>query len=113
MTFHRSSAAAAADHRQPMAGFKGDRFASFAPNSYNGDARTVEAVLSAGSSVRRFYFTEELEISAAAIDLARVKAGLVPLLDSHNQFEADAVLGTVSNVRVRDGQLLGTLTFGE
>src|SRR4051795_3112416 len=103
MRFFRSissSTTAEAERRQPMIGERGTRFAGFAPNSYNADTRTVEAVLSAGSAVRRYYFTEELEISAAAIDLGRAIAGLVPLLDAHNQYEADAVLGAVSNVRV-------------
>src|SRR5438445_80141 len=103
MRFIRSALATTAaetERRQPMVGQRGKRFAAFAPNSYNADAHTVEAALSAGSPVRRFYFTEELEISAAAIDLTRATAGLVPLLDAHNQFEADAVLGTVANVRV-------------
>lgn len=100
------------ERRQPMAGFQGQRLMGLAPDSYNAEARTVEAVLSAGSSVRRFFFTEELEISPEAVDLGRAASGLVPLLDSHNQYEADAVVGTVGNVRVENGQLLGTLTFG-
>lgn len=96
-----------------MADFRGERFAGFAANSYNADAHTVEAVLSAGSPVRRYHFIEELEVTSAAVDLTRAGAGLVPLLDCHNQFETDAVLGGVSNVRVKGGQLLGTLTFGQ
>jgi HK97 family phage prohead protease len=113
MEFIRSAAAAEADRRQPMVGYRGNRFAQFAPNSYSADAHSVAAVLSAGSAVRRSFFTEELEVSAAAVDLSRAVAGLVPLLDAHNQCEADAVIGTVSNVRVSGGQLLGTLTFGQ
>lgn len=101
------------ERRQPMAGFQGQRLMGFAPDSYNAKTRSVEAVLSAGSQVRRYYFTEELEISAAAVDLGRAVTGMVPLLDSHNQYEAAAVLGSVSNVRIENGQLLGTLTFGE
>lgn len=101
------------ERRQPMAGFQGQRLMGFTPDSYSADSRTVEAVLSAGSAVRRYYFTEELEISPEAVDLTRAATGMVPLLDSHNQYEAAAVLGTVSNVRIENGQLLGTLKFGE
>src|SRR5436190_12887945 len=108
-----SGSAQDAEVRQPMAGFQGTRFAGFDANSYDPTLRTIEAVLSAGSAVRRFYFTEELEISSAAVDLGRAKAGLVCLLDSHNQFEAIAVLGRVSNVRIEAGQLTGQLHFGE
>jgi len=63
--------------------------------------------------VRRFYFTEELEISAEAIDLGRVTAGICPLLDTHNQYELNAVIGRISNVRIEDGKLIGTLTFSD
>jgi hypothetical protein len=65
-----------------MAGFQGQRLMGFAPGSYNADTRTVEAVLSTGSQVKRYFFTEELEISGDAVDLARAVSGLVPLLDS-------------------------------
>jgi HK97 family phage prohead protease len=102
-----------------MAGFQGTRGTAddmrvrFAADSYDPKTRTVEAVLSAGSPVKRFYFTEELEISAEAIDLARAVNGLVPLLDAHNQSNIAAVIGAISNVRIENGELLGLLTFGE
>jgi HK97 family phage prohead protease len=107
------------ERRQPMAGFQGTRgtaddlHARFAADSYDAATRTVEAVLSAGSPVKRFFFTEELEISAEAIDLGRAVSGLVPLLDAHNQRNIAAVIGSISNVRIENGELLGTLTFGE
>jgi HK97 family phage prohead protease len=107
------------ERRQPMAGFQGTRGTAddlrvrFAADSYDATTRTVEAVLSAGSPVKRFFFTEELEISEAAIDLARAANGLVPLLDAHNQSNIAAVIGSISNVRIQGGELLGTLTFGE
>jgi HK97 family phage prohead protease len=114
MNFIRSAAAApSSEQRQPMAGDRAQRFAAFAPNSYNVAARTIDAILSAGSAVQRGFGTEELEISSAAVDLSRAAAGLVPLLDAHNQFEADGVIGAVSNVRIVDGRLVGTLTFGQ
>lgn len=115
-TLVRSTAADAAleaERRQPMSGYEGRRDVALSPDSYDSTARTVEAVLSAGSPVRRYYFTEELEISESAIDLTRVGAGLVCLLDTHNQYEADAVLGRVTNVRIENGQLIGLLHFGE
>ena len=106
-----------AERRQPMAGFQGERLVetktALAPGSYNARDRTVEAVLSTGSQVRRYFFTEELEISAEAIDLSRAENGLVCLLDSHNKWETAAVLGTVTDVRIENDQLVGTLKFGE
>lgn len=99
------------ERRQPQVGGRGSRSLAVAPDSYDANARTVEAVLSAGSPVRRYYFTEELEISPEAIDLGRVERGICPLLDTHNQYELNAVLGRISTVRIEDGQLVGLLHF--
>lgn len=106
-------AADLAERRQPQAGGRGTRDLAVTPESYDGAARTVEAVLSVGAAVRRYYFTEELEISAEAVDLARVEQGVCPLLDTHNQYELAAVLGRISNVRIENGQLIGTLNFAD
>ncbi|MFX7800733.1 hypothetical protein ABTK24_19765, partial [Acinetobacter baumannii] len=48
------------ERRQPQVGGRGHRALTVSPESYDATARTVEAVLSAGSPVRRYYFTEEL-----------------------------------------------------
>ncbi|NLS25714.1 hypothetical protein S2M10_06840 [Sphingomonas sp. S2M10] len=101
------------ERRQPQANGRGTRDLSVTPESYDATARTVEAILSAGTAVRRYYFTEELEISEAAIDLGRVAAGICPLLDTHNQGELNAVIGRISNVRIEGGQLIGTLHFSD
>lgn len=113
LTRETTDAGDIAERRQPQVGGRGQRFAGFAPGSYNAETRTVDAVLSAGSPVRRYYFTEELEISAAAIDLTRVERGICPLLDAHNQYSASGVAGSVSNVRIENGELVGTFTFAE
>lgn len=101
------------ERRQPMTGGRGNRSLAVTPDSYDSAARTVEAVLSAGSAVRRHWFTEELEISAEAIDLARVTGGICPLLDTHNQYQLDGVIGRVLSVRIEDGQLIGVLQFAD
>ncbi|MBB4149125.1 prohead protease/major capsid protein fusion protein [Sphingobium scionense] len=101
------------ERRQPMTGGRGNRSLAVTPDSYDSAARTVEAVLSAGSAVRRYWFTEELEISAEAIDLARVTGGICPLLDTHNQYQLDGVIGRVLSVRIEDGQLIGVLQFAD
>lgn len=101
------------ERRQPMAGYQGTRLASFTASSYRAESHTVEAVLSTGAPVRRFFFTEELVIEPGAVDLSRAEAGQVKLLDTHNQYEASGVIGTVSNVRIEGNQLLGTLKFGQ
>lgn len=102
-----------AERRAPPNADRGARFAGFAPNSYSAATRSVEAVLSAGSAVKRWGFVEELEISAEAIDLDRVTRGLVPLLNAHDRWAIGSVLGTVSDVRIADGQLIGRLNFAD
>ncbi|WP_271300644.1 prohead protease/major capsid protein fusion protein [Sphingomonas sp. CV7422] len=101
------------ERRQPQAGGRGTRSLTLAPDSYDADAHTVEAILSTGAAVQRYYFTEELEISAEAIDLARVAGGVCPLLDTHNQYEVGAQIGRVTTVRVEGSQLIGTLQFDQ
>jgi HK97 family phage prohead protease len=101
------------ERRQPMAGFQGERFLGVAPGSYDAKARTIEATLATTTQVKRYFFTEELEISADAVDLGRAAKGMCPLLDAHNQRDIGAVIGTLSNVRIEADELVGTLTFGE
>ncbi len=109
----RAPAGDAAERQQPQAGGRGARSLALTPESYDPAARTVRAVLSAGSPVRRYYFTEELEISAEAVDLSRVTAGICPLLDTHNQYTVDAQLGRITDVTIEGGELIGTLHFND
>jgi len=88
------------------------RFAA-AANSYDSKARTVEGVFAAGSPVRRWGFVETLNMDAAAVDLSRVAGGQCKLLDSHNSYEIDAILGVVEEARIEGGQLVGRIRFAE
>lgn len=108
-----AQAAQLAERRAPPSETRGTRFAGFAANSYDAGTRSVEAVLSAGSAVRRWSFNEELEISTEAIDLARVDRGLVRLLNAHNQWEIGAILGSVSDCRIENNELIGRLHFAD
>lgn len=101
------------ERRQPQAGGRGERSLTVTPDSYDAAARTVEVVLSAGTGVRRYYFTEELEISTEAIDLARVAGGVCPLLDTHNQYSLSGVIGRVLSTRIDNGQLIGVVVFAD
>ncbi len=103
----------AEERRQPQSGGRGNRSLSITPDSYDADAHTVEAVLSTGAAVTRYFFAEELEISDAAIDLSRVTGGVAPLLDTHNQFEVGAQLGRIISARVENGELIGTVQFDQ
>lgn len=95
----RDAPAAGEDRRAHPPTGPQSRFAAFTPSTYSAEARTVELVLSTGAAVDRHYFVEELEISAAAVDIGRVAQGVVPLLDSHNRWGINANLGTIVAVR--------------
>jgi HK97 family phage prohead protease len=86
---------------------------SFAPGSYNRDARTVEGVFAAGSPVRRYGFVETLNMDAGAVDLSRVGQGQCKLLDSHNAYSIDSILGVVETASIENGQLVGRVRFAE
>lgn len=89
------------------------RYATLTPASYSAARRTVEAVLSTGAQVRRWGVIEELAIEPEAIDLNRVALGQVRLLDHHNAYARDAVLGVLVDARFENGSLVGTLRFGD
>lgn len=102
-----------AERIAPPNEMRGERIMGRESLSYDETTRSVEAVLSTGAAVARWGFIEELEISDDAIDLNRVERGVCNLLDTHNAWELNAVLGTIDNVRIEDGELIATLHFGE
>ncbi len=89
------------------------RLLDLSPVSYNSEARTVDAVLSCGSPVTRFYGTEVLKISRDAVDLDRVFGAGVPVLDSHQQIGLNNALGRATNAWISNGTLMGTLKFND
>ncbi len=89
------------------------RLLDLLPVSYNSESRTVDAILSCGSPVTRFYGTEVLKISRDAVDLGRVFGAGVPVLDSHQQIGLNNALGRATNAWISNGMLMGTLTFND
>jgi hypothetical protein len=89
------------------------RFLSSAPSSFNRETRSVNACLSRGAPVKRFYGTEVLRVTPEAVDLGRLKSAGIPLLDSHNSSGIGSALGRVRSVWFDGGALMGTLTFNE
>jgi hypothetical protein len=93
------------------AGLIETRFTSTAQLSYDAESRTVDAVISRGSPVTRFYGTEILRISPDAVIIDRLISGGIPLLDSHNQGGIGNSLGRVQRVWFSGGALMGKLAF--
>ncbi|MFG1262354.1 prohead protease/major capsid protein fusion protein [Xanthobacter aminoxidans] len=90
-----------------------DMVARLAPASYDAEARTVEAIFSTGARVRRWGIIETLAVSPEAIDLSRVAQGAVRVLDTHDQFSIENILGVVTDARIENGQLVGTFRFAD
>jgi phage head maturation protease len=89
------------------------RFASTAPTSYDPDTRSVDAVISMGSPVQRFYGTEVLRIVPDAVILDRVHSSGVPLLDSHQQSGISNAIGRVARAWFKSGALMGKIVFND
>jgi hypothetical protein len=94
------------------AGLVEKRFADSKPSSYDKASRTVDAVISMGSPVLRFYGSEVLRISPEAVNLDRMKGGsMIPLLDSHQGVGINNALGCVQQTWFARGGLMGKLAF--
>jgi phage head maturation protease len=83
--------------------------------SFDPKTNSFSAVISSGSAVKRrdpydgtSYF-EVLAISQASVRLDRAKAGVVPLLDSHQAGSLDDQIGVVTDVRIENGQLVADM----
>jgi Caudovirus prohead serine protease len=94
------------------AGATDTRFADVAPQSFDKKARTVDAVISMGSPVQRFYGTEILRIDAKSVNLERMASG-IPILDSHNQGSITNALGRLTETWIKRAALMGKIKFNE
>ena len=89
------------------------RLAGTMLKTYDTDARTVEAVLSVGAPVQRFYGKEILRITRDAVDLKRITTCGVPLINSHNVFSIAGIFGQLQRGWIENGKLLGTISFDD
>jgi hypothetical protein len=90
-----------------------DSGSALTPLSYDAKARTVDAILSVGAPVQRVYGTEILRITPASVDLGRVRAGLAPVLDSHQGTSITQVLGRIGKTWFDGPALWGRLIFAD
>jgi hypothetical protein len=92
--------------------------AAFAPETWNAEARTIDVIWTTGADVnRRDWYTgkqwvERLNVSAEAVDLARLEAG-APVLDSHSSYSLGDVVGVVERAWIEGGKGYATLRFSE
>lgn len=84
--------------------------------SVNTETRTAALCWSTGAAVKRYdwyndrYYMEELSMDPAHIDLTRLQAG-APLLDSHDSYGLNQVLGVVESASVANGEGLAEVRF--
>jgi Caudovirus prohead serine protease len=83
------------------------------PTSYDDENRSVEAILSRGSPVKRLFGTEKLLVSEGSVDLSRVQGGMVPVIDSHNATSISSALGTLRHAWHGDDALQGLIMFNQ
>lgn len=88
----------------------GARFAAFTGGSYDAATREADVVLATGVRVRRSWYSEELDMSASAVDLSRALQNQVRLLFNHNSNDP---IGVVFNVRLEGGVLLARVRFND
>jgi hypothetical protein len=90
------------------------RFADAKPSSYDAINHTVDCVISMGSPVKRFYGTEVLRVTPAAVDLTRMDDGsIIPLLDSHQGVGINNALGRFQKTWFKRSGLMGTIAFNQ
>jgi HK97 family phage prohead protease len=92
------------------------RQAQVKPGTFNESDNTIEVVMSAGARIERMdwwedkRYEEELEISASAINMERVEAGTMQVLDNHRSHGGvDSILGRVLDAWIEDDELIGRL----
>lgn len=86
------------------------RYVAFTGGSYNAETRTVEAVLATGARVQRLWWSEELDMGAGAIDLARVNQNQVRFLFNHN---SNDVIGVVERIWMEGAALCAVIRFAD
>lgn len=89
--------------------------AALQPQTFDSDNLTVDLMWSTGAQVRRFDwvegpFIEELDMAPESIDLTRLNSG-APLLDTHDCYELESVIGVVERAWVADGMGYATVRF--
>ncbi len=84
--------------------------------SINDESRTVDLVWTTGAKGLRSgwdgQYYEELSLDPSAVDMSRLQSG-APLLDAHESFSTDAVIGVVERASVDGTQGTATVRFAK
>lgn len=84
-----------------------------AARTFNVEARTVEVVISTGATVRRYDWLSDQEyletLDVNGVDLSRAEGA--PVLDAHNSYANDSVIGVIERAWIEEGKIIGLLRF--
>lgn len=91
--------------------------AGFVPESFDVEKNTVDVVWSTGSRVKRYsYFSgeyvEELSMKKAHVRLDRLNKG-APILNNHNRYSLEDVIGVVESAKIEDGKGVATIRLSK
>ncbi len=89
--------------------------ASVSPDTLDEEKRTVDVVWTTGARVLRGYydqFWEELSLDPKHVRMDRLNGG-APLLDAHNGYGLDGVLGVVESARLEKTRGVATVRFAK
>jgi hypothetical protein len=92
--------------------------AKLAANTINEEDRTVDVVFYSGATVPMFSWERgaynlSFEMKKSSIRLETLKGGAAPVLDAHNSYGNDAVLGVVESASLSDSQGVATIRFAK
>jgi len=79
------------------------------PKTFNAEERSVDITVSTETPVFMYGEKEILLASGAMFPRSRS----IPLLNTHNRFDIDSILGSVRDLRTENGSVVGTAYFSE
>lgn len=85
------------------------------PDTLDEEKRTVDVIWTTGARVLRGYydqFWEELSLDPKHVRMERLNGG-APLLDSHDGYSLDGVIGVVESARLEKGKGTATVRFAK
>ena len=88
-----------------------ERQISFRANTADDTAMTIDAVLSTEDPVGMFDYDDYCMMDEVLLASGRAKTDYLPMLDSHNRWSVEEVLGHMSNIRTENGQTVVTCNF--
>lgn len=98
----------------PLCIFEG----AFTPGTVNDESRTVEVKWYTGARVERYSWSQgsyllELSMDPKHVDLSRLKSGTAPLLNAHNSWDLEDIIGVIESAKIENGIGYATVRFSK